>query len=499
MPGVPVTKPTQHPPALLQNERGAIMIMGVFMAMIMVGFIYYVAGVGDTILLREQMQDASDAGAWAAAVMQARGMNVIVLLNMIMAAITAVLVALNILIVLLKAAIAIGEVMALIPTPVTAAIGVAVVEIATPTKEIVEGVRDVVKEFAEEVLPILTKAGRVLAKVTPWVAEVKAVSVATNQYGHVAIVGVYWGKTLMSSSLPVEDDECSVIQDRAGEYVRDLALKPFGTGDLNKIIDKILGFLEDAAAYTEGTICDGASQQFGADPTGQMAQIIGENCLDDENASIQTVGSCTSYGVGLCNGSNSSSDHPTYFSPQQYEVYHEQCGPMATADCATISNCHQMYTEATQPQEQEDPNAGSIADGADIAPQRVRTDAYLGDAWFQARYVLLGRDGALDAAKSRVELGNWGRPVEDDAALDTAMMLSRVSFTQAEFYYHDAGAHALRDDWMWHMRWKARLRRFSFGDTGLLNTACESAPDAPVGVCQAISGAADLLNNIVVH
>jgi len=79
--------------AIARNERGAMMIMGVFMATLIAGMLYYVAGIGETIVYRERMQDAADSGALAGAVFLARGMNLIVLLNITLASVFAVLVA----------------------------------------------------------------------------------------------------------------------------------------------------------------------------------------------------------------------------------------------------------------------------------------------------------------------------------------------------------------------------------------------------------------------
>ena len=67
--------------SLKRNQSGAIMVMGVFMAALMVGFIYYVKGIGDAILFKERMQDAADSGAFAAVATHARGMNLIALIN----------------------------------------------------------------------------------------------------------------------------------------------------------------------------------------------------------------------------------------------------------------------------------------------------------------------------------------------------------------------------------------------------------------------------------
>ena len=69
----------------LSDESGATMVIGVFMAAMLVGFLYYLHGTANVILHRDRMQDAADSGAFAAAVIHARAMNILSILNVIMA------------------------------------------------------------------------------------------------------------------------------------------------------------------------------------------------------------------------------------------------------------------------------------------------------------------------------------------------------------------------------------------------------------------------------
>ena len=67
------------------------MAAGIFMACLLVGLLYYLAGLGQALIFRERMQDAADSAALGGAVMAARGMNIIALLNNFMAAMLAVI------------------------------------------------------------------------------------------------------------------------------------------------------------------------------------------------------------------------------------------------------------------------------------------------------------------------------------------------------------------------------------------------------------------------
>lgn len=75
--------------AVVRDERGAILVLGLFVAALLVGFLYYVIGIGDALHHTERMQDAADTGAYSTAVMHARGMNLVALLNMVQLSVVA--------------------------------------------------------------------------------------------------------------------------------------------------------------------------------------------------------------------------------------------------------------------------------------------------------------------------------------------------------------------------------------------------------------------------
>ena len=82
-------------PGLHRDDSGAIMVIGVFMAMLVTGFLYYIIGIGNTIIFRERMKDAADAVAFSGAVMHARGMNLIAMINIVMALLVSILFAMR--------------------------------------------------------------------------------------------------------------------------------------------------------------------------------------------------------------------------------------------------------------------------------------------------------------------------------------------------------------------------------------------------------------------
>src|SRR5690348_16237149 len=81
--------------AIRRDQRGVAMVFGIFFAMFMVAVVYAIHGTIEALVYREHVQDAADAAAFSGAVVNARGMNLIVLLNMLMAALLAILVGLR--------------------------------------------------------------------------------------------------------------------------------------------------------------------------------------------------------------------------------------------------------------------------------------------------------------------------------------------------------------------------------------------------------------------
>ncbi len=68
--------------ALARDERGAVLLVGIFAAVFLFGAAWFVLGTGDAIEHRETMQDAADSGAQSVAVLHARAMNMVALLNL---------------------------------------------------------------------------------------------------------------------------------------------------------------------------------------------------------------------------------------------------------------------------------------------------------------------------------------------------------------------------------------------------------------------------------
>lgn len=75
------------------------MLAGTFMSVFLVGTLYYLLAMADSILLQERLQDAADVSAFEASVGMARAMNFVALINTTMVTLTASLMSGNLLVV----------------------------------------------------------------------------------------------------------------------------------------------------------------------------------------------------------------------------------------------------------------------------------------------------------------------------------------------------------------------------------------------------------------
>ncbi len=436
-------------PGLVADEGGAIMVIGVFMAVLLVGFMYYVIGVGETIFYRERMADAGDAGAWAAAVMHARGMNAIVLINMIMAAIAAVVLAIGAVLLIIDIGLVIAAALMASVFPPTVAIGTAANTALRIARPPVKAAHDAAKAFADAVLPVLNKAATGVKWAVPWLAEVKVVNVS-RAYNPPVDVGIFVSKTLIEG-LPVEDDECQVLEDRGVKYVEDLIGRATGgIPVLSTVMGWVGGLAASAGSAVYGGVCGGGGAEAAADLIEGAVGTLTESARESAG----------------CNA-----DPPPDPMPDGCDSEAPETGGVSAP---------------------EGSSSGSDGKG----PKKVKEDCHLGDECFQVRALMIGTPGYEKTMKG-VQIANWGRESDAGSTYTQLAELGRGSLAQAEFYWHKEGkdAQEMPEEWMWEMNWRARLRRFRIPADSLLGEACSGGG----GFCDALMGSADMVNSVVVH
>jgi|GEM_PF-1430780 len=75
---------------LHKDTRGAVMLTGLCMSCFLIGGLWFLMGIGDAIVFRDAMQEATDHAAFTSAVLHAKGMNFISACNLILVALIAI-------------------------------------------------------------------------------------------------------------------------------------------------------------------------------------------------------------------------------------------------------------------------------------------------------------------------------------------------------------------------------------------------------------------------
>jgi hypothetical protein len=312
---------------LLTDRRGVVAVVGLAMAVFLTALVYYEMGVGDAITFKEQLQDASDASGFAAAVYHAKGMNMIVLINLIMAAVLAIIVILRVLQLLF------GIVAALIP----AICWIPGLEWLCPAEALADEAEEWATTTAEVMDPIvraalmgLNDASTAIAVGMPWVALIKSGTVGTQYYPQVTsqagggtimlsmslIPDMTWippvnGAASSASSgisgavglggedepgaskvegkrwgLPVQEGEFKVLCDQAGQALPDLlewAITAAVTHDPNASPPKWLSWVNNIIGGLVGSwpefFCDSSEMS-----TGKASSMIQSQAQSDCNS-----------------------------------------------------------------------------------------------------------------------------------------------------------------------------------------------------------------------
>ncbi len=599
--------------ACLGNERGAVLVTAVFMSVFLVGMLYFLVGIAEAVFRRQGLGDAADAATFAAAILHARGMNLIAFINVVMAALLAVLVALRV----VQAVCVVGILACLALAYPTSGASLSYVEPLRRTSETFGNLWKQLKPSVFQALSALHQAQRVTSYVVPAIAVLDSAREASQSHAPAA-----WGVVLPSSvRLPVEADEFSVLCGHAGANVGHLAALPFSAVPF---VDDVLGKAgQTLAESASGFFCGGGSKQppkYVRKQKTTYPEVDLSACEDGNETSgacrkkqaelaeakpHEVTGHCTGEECGLrgpyeryarearsaCRPRDGFFPHRYVWQRREVEVeyvYREAmgwvvhrrypkestledttrspCGPGGTlgeewelephpegslgqltplcaekvdppaatgrhsGQLARVSHVQATHLFSCEVQEVkvDDPMKGeqSFSDTKGKEPHRVVGDARLGDDTFQLRGVVWGEQGS-DTPERVLRIATWGRRERDtlgDLGLDA---LVNFAVAQGEYYFDHDGSVA-RSEWLWDLKWTARLVRFrlpesdessaesesrqrwqrdaveeagplgGLTDVGSFGAVCE-AGGAPESRCSSLDGAANTLDGLVLH
>lgn len=559
------------------DTQGAVMVLAIFMAMIVIGFLYYLVGLGDAILAQERMQDAADATAFSSAVIHARGMNVLALMNIIMASLMAILVLLSMISSLLMVAAAALLAIGFFVPPVLAGV--------PPLRTQAAAVSNVERKLAPKVnnlVGIIHKFQKPLSRVIPMLASVNAMKLARESYSPVVEYGLTFP---ILSGLPTVEGKFETLCTKAGEYAGLIASFP---------VRKILSSIPSVAAKrVEGFLVDSAKDlggkyarfycgigekppapsfrtERGVPELGSTAQRICESKVKENETDAERAhrdkgcaeygremksivngfdfvkGECTAEGKDNLNclkmirkarkdcNPNEHSGRSNYqwreatitrhyelrgsgekryvhelkideknigekrerkrvgfvsgavmcrigrenpWVENEYGAWNTDVNePVCTTEIKVptkvqmirdgetrVSETHKAITHVLHCAQSERIKA-ELADGSfkelkKQKPQEMCNCATQGESMFQVRSVVVGDPKAYTAdSDKRILVATGGAEARQSSLATFGDLAGRLAIAQAEYFFDDEKKP--RSEWLWHMNWKARMRRF---------------------------------------
>jgi hypothetical protein len=119
--------------SLMADQGGAVMVVGLFMALSLIGSLWYIIGIGDAVVFRDRAQEAADAVAFSSATVHARGMNMIAAINLIMFALVSLYLIMTIIDIILS--VVQNLLILCLPIPIAGEICAPIEAIVTPIHE----------------------------------------------------------------------------------------------------------------------------------------------------------------------------------------------------------------------------------------------------------------------------------------------------------------------------------------------------------------------------
>jgi hypothetical protein len=571
---------------IASDERGAIALLALFMAVFLTALVYYVTGIGETLLQRERMQDAADAAAFSGAVLHARGMNAIVLVNMVMAALLAVLVALKLVELIITMAILAIAIASFFAPGLAGAIPP-----LAKVRQKVETVHDELRPSIYGALDALHTTARGIRVLIPAASQQRAIESVRAHYHPPAQLGFALPPR---ATLPTQDGSFSTLCDRAGQYTGHLT--SWALGEIS-IPDDIAGLIGGAVADltksradwfcgTDGhpprtkveheyeypflasrercQLFDSQADDYADSGADEHARVCAQAETDEQDSTpAEHTGQCTTRceadgpyderaaRARFACAPDQDGDNDLYAFRWQQRRFsrtyvHERgrwlressdeqeergaryqlrsgnrrpCGhdrgavgagwqtsshdPERGAPVPVCSDAAPprlagrpglrrtlVHTEVTRifgckrkVVQRYDLGAGG-ADKLDSeqaetkVPQDLLADAVLGEAPFQIRAAVVG-DLPWSGPEGVQRIATWGREEPDPVgdALPDPRELGRVAIAQAEYFYALEHPKTPPADFMWSMRWQARLRRVQLTQT----TAHRGADDEREG------------------
>jgi hypothetical protein len=442
---------------LASDDDGAIMVIAVFMAAVLVGAIWYTFGLGEAMLYRQQLRQAVDAAAFDSAVVHALGMNMLAMMNIAMAAVLSVLIALMIVFIGGLVFTVLDAALLFVPfvDVAAAAIMPELVDFDTTMFDTIEEVQPIIFKT----LTVLNVSEGVVAIVMPFAGAV-ASGQAAGDYGGAVTDTSSFSPSMIPMRLPYFSNKLDSVLKKKLPTIPVVGLKP-APAKLAAFQRYGLPVQDD----TYGVLCMHAGTQLVAEAD-FFIRMSSFGLIPDTGplkAAEHLVGQVFGQVVGAVPWLFCSGVDPFEILTNLIGNWDGAADTLSAAMgvapiLSTIKNANGIAKDAT---------------GPSMFPMKPFDEAKNGNGFMQVFASATGSSSMTTGAVGGVAIAGWGEaPVKDNTSTE------RNDFAEAEFYY-DCGAPDAGDDqtifgtsdtsgaWqdckynaMWNMRWKARLRRY---------------------------------------
>ncbi len=446
---------------LRDDERGAIMVLGIFMCACMVGALWYLAGIGSAIVYRERMQEAADAIAFSGAVLHARGMNLIVLINLVMAAILAIRVALR---VAQLALVVVGTVLAIIPFVGLAAAApffTAAGKLETPIK--------ITREPINKAIKALSKVQTAIARLVPPAALLGSGQVGEryrpilNTANANVLLNRAGSPIAVADGLPTAEDTEDKLCRKAGEAFGSVLTMAVPLDQ--DVADGISGMLGRLVAAGGAYFCEIGTGGGAPDVSGDLNKGADDACDEEIRGYQKEAADARQAYDDACLAINCTLVTPTAAQQSNLDslarardIKEQKVRDWERDECLDRKRqeAKDKFNEKLGPQNQQPP-----ANGQGLTPKRVKDGWKNGIRDAQVLGVVSGRIESLRAGETGAKAGAWATPVNFRVPTSAS-----YSLAQAEFFFDCSGPWTSGDcndqnEAMWRFRWRARLVRFN--------------------------------------
>jgi hypothetical protein len=445
------------------------------------------------------MQEAADATAYSGAVLHARGMNLIVMINLIMAMVLAIRVALKVLQIVLGIVTVAVDACALLIFSPTAEVCIFAAPFLHEADSAIENLIKITRDPINEILKALHGVEVALSKAIP-LATVAGASEVAMKYKPPIIfppVAIPPSLTQLPLTNGTTDRLCGEAAIAVGEMVAEL-VNLFVPG-VGSIAGWISGPLASIAKSSPGYFCELGGAGGPPDVSGLINDNANSKCDSDlqlkqhnlDEANRLWRAECSKFGVTCIDsvfdefGNKMQSTMPDIddvrLPPKQTpipaadkahlrQLQHDRDVAEQDLDSFSKRQCVDNTKKDLQKKlsQMPPPKQGN---GQDMEPMKVDPKWQNGDTLGQVLGLVRSDGTILNWGPKGVKVGAWKdrrtrapiRPPEE----------AYFAYAQAEFFYDCAGAwkdnqcnggeSPLHDneEAMWHFRWRARLRRYN--------------------------------------